>query len=137
GALFFVPFLGVAIGAGLGAIMGRVTKAGMDNDFRDRVRDMVQPGTSALFLMVDKIPADKAVDALSQYGGTVLRSSLSEEQERDVRDARQGGAARATPAPPQAARACLIWNESHVRPSGAPAGRRGGRGPKIPATLER
>jgi uncharacterized membrane protein len=27
GALFFVPFLGVAIGAGLGAIMGKVTKA--------------------------------------------------------------------------------------------------------------
>jgi len=91
GALFFVPFLGVAIGAGLGAIMGKVTKAGVDNDFQDQVRDLLKPGTSALFLMVDKVTPDRVVDALSQYGGTVLKSSLSQEGEKDLRDALHGG----------------------------------------------
>ena len=91
GALFFVPFLGVAIGAGLGAIMGRVTKAGVDNDFQDQVRDLLKPGTSALFLMVDKVTPDRVVDALSQYGGTVLKSSLSQEGEKELRDALHGG----------------------------------------------
>jgi uncharacterized membrane protein len=91
GVLFFVPFLGVAVGAGLGAIMGRITKAGIDNDFQDQVRDLLQPGTSALFLMVDKVTPDRVVDALSQYGGTVLRSSLSKEGEKEIQDALHGG----------------------------------------------
>jgi len=90
GALFFVPFLGVAIGAGLGAIMGKVTKAGVDNDFQDQVRDLLKPGTSALFLMVDKVAPDRVVDALSQYGGTMLKSSLSQEGEKELRDALHG-----------------------------------------------
>ena len=91
GVLFFVPFLGVAVGAGLGAIMGRITKAGIDNDFQDQVRDLLQPGTSALFLMVDKVTPDRVVDALSQYGGTVLKSSLSKEGEKEIQDALHGG----------------------------------------------
>jgi uncharacterized membrane protein len=90
GALFFVPFLGVAVGAGLGAIMGRITKAGVDNDFQEQARDLLQPGTSALFLMVDKATPDRVVDALSHYGGTVLKSSLSEEGEKELKDALRG-----------------------------------------------
>jgi uncharacterized membrane protein len=90
GALFLVPFLGVAVGAGLGAIMGRITKAGVDNDFQEQARDLLQPGTSALFLMVDKTTPDRVVDALSQYGGTVLTSSLSEESEKELKDALHG-----------------------------------------------
>ena len=91
GALFFVPFLGVAVGAGLGAIMGQITKAGVSNDFQDQVRDLLKPGTSALFLMVDKITPGRVVDELSQYGGTVLTSSLSQEGEKKLRDALHGG----------------------------------------------
>jgi uncharacterized membrane protein len=90
GALFLVPFLGVAVGAGLGAIMGRITKAGVDNDFQEQARDLLQPGTSALFLMVDKTSPDRVVDALSQYGGTVLTSSLSEEDEKQLKEALHG-----------------------------------------------
>ena len=90
GALFFVPFLGVAVGAGLGAIMGRITKAGVDNDFQEQARDLLQPGTSALFVMVDKATPDRVVDALSHYGGTVLKSSLSEEGEKELKDALRG-----------------------------------------------
>ena len=37
---------------------------------------MLQPGTSALFLVVDKITADKATEALSKFGGRVLKTSL-------------------------------------------------------------
>ena len=90
GVLFFVPFLGVAIGAGMGAIMGKITKSGIDREFQDQVRDMLKPGTSALFLMVEKVTPDKAVDALSQYGGTVLKSSLSKEGEKELQDALHG-----------------------------------------------
>jgi uncharacterized membrane protein len=91
GLLFFVPFFGMAIGAGLGALMGKITKSGIDREFQDQVRGMLQPGTSALFLMVEKVTPDKAVEAMSKFGGTVLKTSLSKEGERELQDALHGG----------------------------------------------
>ena len=98
GMLFFVPFFGMAIGAGLGALMGKVTKSGIDKEFQQQVRDLVQPGTSALFLIVEKVTPDKAVDALSRFGGTVLKSSLSKEAEADLQAALHGEASTTTTA---------------------------------------
>ncbi len=95
GLLFFVPVLGLAVGAGMGAIMGKLTQSSIDKDFRSRVQDMLQPGTSALFLVVEKVTPDKAVDALSQFGGTVLKTSLSEESEKELQDALHGEEAAA------------------------------------------
>jgi len=92
GLLFFIPVLGMAVGAGMGALMGKVTKSGVDKAFQDQVRDLLQPGTSALFLMVEKVTPDKAVDAMSKYGGTVLKTSLSKEGEADLQEALHGGA---------------------------------------------
>jgi uncharacterized membrane protein len=93
GLLFFVPVFGMAIGAGLGALMGKVTKSGIDRAFQEQVRGMLAPGTSALFLMVEKVTPDKAVEALSQYGGKVLKTSLSKEGEKELQDALHGDAA--------------------------------------------
>ena len=95
GLLFFVPVFGMAIGAGLGALMGKITKSGIDRAFQDQVRDMIKPGTSALFLMVEQVTTDKAVDAMSKYGGTVLKTSLSKEGEKELQDALHGGDASA------------------------------------------
>ena len=93
GLLFFIPVFGIAIGAGLGALMGKITKSGIDREFQDQVRGMLRPGTSALFLMVDKVTPDKAVDAMSKYGGTVLKTSLSKEGEQELQEALHGRAA--------------------------------------------
>jgi uncharacterized membrane protein len=94
GVLFFIPFFpaSVAVGAGLGALTGKITKAGIDREFQDRLREQVQPGTSALFLMVEKITPDRAAGALSRYGGTVLKSSLTKDGERELQEALHGGA---------------------------------------------
>jgi uncharacterized membrane protein len=93
GMLFFVPFLGMAVGAGLGALMDKVEKTGIDKEFQRQVRDMLEPGTSALFLVVEKVTPDKAVEALSQYGGTVLKSSPSKDAEQELQDALHGQSA--------------------------------------------
>jgi len=94
GLVFFVPFFGMAVGAGLGALMGKVEKAGIDKQFQDQVREMIQPGTSALFLIVEKVTPDKAVAALSRFGGTVLKSSLSEQAEAELQAALHGESAK-------------------------------------------
>ncbi len=95
GLLFFVPVLGMAVGAGLGALMGKIAKSGIDKNFQDQVRGALQPGTSALFLMVEKVTPDKAVEAMSKFGGTVIKTSLSKEGEQELQEALHGGSAAA------------------------------------------
>jgi uncharacterized membrane protein len=90
GILFLVPFLGMAVGAGMGALMGKVGKNAVDKQFQDQVRDMLQPGTSALFIVVEQVTPDRAVEALSRFGGTVLTSSLSDEAQQGLQEALHG-----------------------------------------------
>jgi uncharacterized membrane protein len=93
GLLFFIPVFGMAVGAGLGALMGKITKSGVDKEFQDQVRGLLQPGTSALFLMVEKVTPDKAIEAMSKYGGTVLKTSLSKDGEQELQEALHGQSA--------------------------------------------
>jgi uncharacterized membrane protein len=96
GVLFFVPILGVAIGAGIGAIAGLITKVGIDSGFQKQVREMLRPGTSALFLVVEKVTPDKVLEALARYGGTVLKTSLPRDLEQQIQEALHGARQPAT-----------------------------------------
>ena len=89
GLLFFIPFAGLAIGAGLGALFGHLGENAIDKEFQEQVRDEVKPGTSALFMIIEKATPDKAIAALKQYGGTVIKTSLSEEDTAKLQDALQ------------------------------------------------
>ena len=89
GLLFFIPFFGLALGAGMGALFGHFGEKGIDKAFQEQVRDHLQPGTSALFMVIEQATPDKAIAALSQYGGTVIKTSLSEEDTKKLQDALQ------------------------------------------------
>jgi uncharacterized membrane protein len=95
GLLFFVPVFGLAIGAGIGALFGKIEKTGIDSEFQHQVRDMIKPGNSALFMIVEKVTPDKAVASLSKFGGTVLKSSLSNDAQRELQEELHGTSARA------------------------------------------
>jgi uncharacterized membrane protein len=91
GLLFFIPFAGLALGAGMGALFGHFGEKGIDKAFQQQVRDYLQPGTSALFMVIEQATPDKAIAALQQYGGTVIKTSLSEEDTKKLQDALQPG----------------------------------------------
>jgi uncharacterized membrane protein len=93
GLLFFVPVFGLAVGAAFGTLFGAIERAGINKQFQREVRDMVRPGTSALFLIVDKVTPDKAIEALGRFGGRVLKTSLSREAEHELQEALHGSEA--------------------------------------------
>jgi uncharacterized membrane protein len=87
GLLFFVPFAGLALGAGMGALFGHLGEKGIDKQFQQQVRDYLKPGTSALFMVIEQVTTDKAIAALEGYGGTVIRTSLSDEDTKKLQEA--------------------------------------------------
>lgn len=86
GLLFFAPWLGLAIGAVTGALAGKFTDVGIDDNFIKEVGASIEPGGSALFLLVQSVTADKVLPEVAHFDATVLRTSLSDEQEQKLRD---------------------------------------------------
>jgi uncharacterized membrane protein len=87
GALFFVPLLGMAVGAAMGALSGSLTDVGIDDGFIKRVRDEVTPGTSALFVMSVNAVADRVIGEFRETGAHLVSTNLSSEQEARLRAA--------------------------------------------------
>ncbi|MFZ4433694.1 MAG: DUF1269 domain-containing protein [Microthrixaceae bacterium] len=84
GILFFVPIFGMAVGAAFGALGGKLAKDSISKDFQNQVREHMQPGTSALFMVVEQMTTDKALEGLSKFGGDVIKTSLSDEDEAEI-----------------------------------------------------
>lgn len=87
GLLFLGPiFMGV-MGALLGALLGKSADLGIDNKFIKQVGDSLDPGGSALFMLVVKVTPDKALAELEKFGGKVFQTSLSSEDEAKLKTA--------------------------------------------------
>jgi uncharacterized membrane protein len=86
GLIFFVPLLGLAVGAGVGALTGSLTDVGIDDSFIRRVRDEIQPGTSALFVLSSDAVIDKVRDAFAGQPMVLVETNLSHDEEDKLRD---------------------------------------------------
>lgn len=97
GLLFLNPIAGFAVGglagAGAGALSGTVIDYGINDDFIRSLATTLQPGTSALFVLVRKAQPEKVLADLSRFRGTVLRTSLSPKQEELLQAALSGNGA--------------------------------------------
>jgi uncharacterized membrane protein len=87
GLIFFVPVLGIAIGAAGGAVFGHLKEAGIGNEFITEVRDKVTPGTSALFAVTSEAVFDKVMAEFSDTKAELVRTNLTDEQEAKLREA--------------------------------------------------
>src|SRR3712207_2720273 len=84
GLIFFVPLLGMAVGAAAGALGGSLTDVGIDDDFINRVRDKVTEGTSALFLLESGAVVDRIRDEVKGMEFELIASNLPRSEERRV-----------------------------------------------------
>ena len=81
GLLFFSPLLGAAVGASAGAVSGALSDIGNDDNFMQKLSEGLQPNSSILFVLVRKATPDKVLEEIKQFGGTVLQTSLSHDDE--------------------------------------------------------
>src|SRR5271166_2559866 len=77
---------GTAIGAGAGAIDASSWKEefGIPDEFVKRVSTMVQPGDSAIYAILRVGDPDVVADQFRGYGGTILRTTLTRDQQARV-----------------------------------------------------
>jgi uncharacterized membrane protein len=94
GLIFLNPLLGAAVGAGAGALSGKLTDIGINNDFMEDLGETFKPGCSALFVLVRKVTGDKVLAGLSEFTGKgkVLQTSLTAEKEEALRKVVEGTA---------------------------------------------
>jgi uncharacterized membrane protein len=91
GLLFLAPIFWGLMGALLGFILGKTGDVGIDDKFIKQVGESLEPGGSALFLLVIEATEDKVLDEMSQFGGEVAQTSLSKEDEEKLKKALEHG----------------------------------------------
>ena len=91
GLIFMNPLLGAVVGASAGAISGALSDIGINDDFMKNLAKEFRPDTSALFILVRKVTADKVLEEFQGTGGKILKSSLSHEDEVRLQGALDAG----------------------------------------------
>jgi uncharacterized membrane protein len=90
--LVLLPVARVSSVAGgiIGAAHGAAGDLKIKEDFKRSARDLIQPRTSAIFVVLRRAVPDKFLDGIRPYGGTVVRSSLPPDAEEDLMKALHG-----------------------------------------------
>lgn len=98
GLLITLPFpflaplawLGVAaasagVGAAIGALTGRASDLGIDDQFMRNLSANMAPGTSTLFILARSVTLDKVEPDLAKFGGTLIYTNLDKQAEAQLR----------------------------------------------------
>ncbi|MGW6402280.1 DUF1269 domain-containing protein [Streptomyces sp. NPDC055134] len=87
GLLFLAPLLGAAVGAAAGAAGGAATDTGINDNFMKELSQNLRPGAAALFVLVKQAAPDKVIPQIASFGGQLVQTSLSNEEEEQLRAA--------------------------------------------------
>jgi uncharacterized membrane protein len=89
GAVCLNPLMGTLVGGVVGAAVGKIVKLvekiGIKEDFIKGVADTLIPDSSAIFVVVSKGLSDEVAKELSKFSGTLLRTSLSPENDEELK----------------------------------------------------
>jgi uncharacterized membrane protein len=78
GFFFLMPWHGMAI---TNIHASKASNYGLDDDFITEVGNVIKPGCSALFMIVAFMAEEKVLAEFAEYNVTVLRTTLSPEDE--------------------------------------------------------
>ena len=81
----FAPVLGVAGGAIIGGLLGKIADKGVDKKFVKEVSAELQPNTSALFVVTEDANVNAVIAMLRQYEGHVYHTTLPSDMEDELR----------------------------------------------------
>jgi uncharacterized membrane protein len=87
GLIFLVPIAGMAVGAATGAIVGKLSDYGIDDKWIKEVAAGIPANGSALFVMARSANAERVLPEMAKFGGTVIRTNLTAEQEQALSEA--------------------------------------------------
>jgi uncharacterized membrane protein len=87
GLIFLAPLFGMAIGAASGALAGKVSDVGVNDDFMKQLGAKLPPGAAALIMLGRAEAPDRVLERVKPYGGEVIQTSLDTEQEERLRSA--------------------------------------------------
>ena len=87
GMLLLTPLAGLAIGAGTGALSGKLADIGFNDQFMKDLGATLVAGTGALFVLVRRSTPDKVLERLKPFAGKgrVLQTSLTKDKEEEPR----------------------------------------------------
>lgn len=87
GLLFLAPLFGMAIGAATGAVAGKLTDTGVDDNFIKNLGAKMPAGGAALIALGSAGAPEKVIERLKPFGGEIIQTSLDEEDEERLRAA--------------------------------------------------
>ena len=89
GLIFLNPLAGLAVGAASGAVAGKLTDVGIDDDMIKQIGQQLQEGKAAVFILARSATADKVVEALKPYSPTIIQTNLTKDREEELVQALQ------------------------------------------------
>ena len=87
GLLFLAPLFGMAIGAASGAVAGKMSDTGVDDNFMKELGAKMPAGGAALIALGRAGAPAKVIERLKPYGGELIQTSLDDEAEERLRAA--------------------------------------------------
>jgi uncharacterized membrane protein len=82
--LFLMPVAGLAIGAGTGALTGKLADVGINDDTIKQIGGQLEQGKAAVFLLAKSATVDKVIDAIKPYNPTVIQTNLTKDREEEL-----------------------------------------------------
>jgi len=92
GLLVLAPLLGAAVGAASMAGGTAIADDGVDDVFMKDLGARLRPGASALIALGTPTARDELIERVRPYGGQVLQTRLSADEERRLQEALSGSA---------------------------------------------
>ena len=84
GLLFLMPVAGLAIGAGTGALAGKLADVGINDDTIKQIGGQLEQGRAAVFLLAKSATVDRVIDAIKPFNPTVIQTNLTKDREEEL-----------------------------------------------------